>query len=271
MRVVLETYGDTGDGGVRLGGGAARWHLYDDHVHLTPHHTGGRLARFEAELLPFVEDLDACALAVIDMQNDFCSPGGWTDRSGLDHTACRAAVPGAVRAVEAARRHGMRVIWIYWHNRPDLRNLGAPTLWSFKHRTDQAGIGEELDRGRVLTEGSWGASLVDELAELVDADDIRVPKFRMNGFHGTQLDQVLRTQGVRTLFLAGVNVDQCVSTTMEDAYFRDYGAVLLADATATSSPAYCKEAVIFNAKQCWGFVTTTERFAAPDPYPAGAG
>lgn len=66
-----------------------------------------------------------------------------------------------------------------------------------------------------------------------------------------------------------MNVDQCVSTTMEDAYFRDYGAVLLADATATSSPAYCKEAVIFNAKQCWGFVTTTERFAAPDPYPAG--
>ncbi|MGC1210809.1 MAG: isochorismatase family protein [Micromonospora sp.] len=77
----------------------------------------------------------------------------------------------------------------------------------------------------------------------------------------------MRTQGIRTLFLAGVNVDQCVSTTMEDAYFRDYAAVLLADATATSSPAYCKKAVIFNAKQCWGFVTDTDRFARPRLYP----
>lgn len=37
---------------------------------------------------------------------------------------------------------------------------------------------------------------------------------------------------------------------------------------ATSSPDYCKEAVIFNAKQCWGFVTDTERLARPAPYPS---
>ncbi|MFC3500449.1 cysteine hydrolase family protein [Micromonospora krabiensis] len=271
MHPQRDIYGDTGDGGVRLGGGAARWHLYDDRVDLAPHEPAARRTRFDAELLPFVADLDACALAVIDVQNDFCSPGGWTDRSGLDHTACRAAVPGAVRAVRAARRHRIPVLWIYWHNRPDLRNLGAPTLWSFKHRRNQRGIGEELDRGRVLTAGSWGAELVDELKELVEPEDIRVSKFRMNGFHGTHLDQVLRSQGIRTLFLAGVNVDQCVSATMEEAYFLDYGVVLVEDATATSSPGYCKEAVIFNAKQCWGFVTTTDRFAEPTPEPVPGG
>ncbi|WP_319617169.1 hypothetical protein [Micromonospora tulbaghiae] len=31
-------------------------------------------------------------------------------------------------------------------------------------------------------------------------------------------------------------------------------------------PAYCKDAVVFNTKQCWGFVTTTDRFADPSPY-----
>ena len=62
----------------------------------------------------------------------------------------------------------------------------------------------------------------------------------------------------------GVNVDQCVTTTMEDAYFRDYNPVLLTDATATSSPAYCKDAVVFNARQCWGFTMTTEAFANPE-------
>lgn len=34
----------------------------------------------------------------------------------------------------------------------------------------------------------------------------------------------------------------------------------------TSSPPYCKDAVVFNAKQCWGFVTTTEHFANPQPF-----
>ena len=73
----------------------------------------------------------------------------------------------------------------------------------------------------------------------------------MNGFIGTHLDQVLRTQGISTLYFAGVNVDQCVATTMEEACFRDYNCVLLEDGCATSSPAYCRKSVVFNAKQCW--------------------
>ncbi|WP_210204371.1 cysteine hydrolase family protein [Devosia submarina] len=169
------------------------------------------------------------------------------------------------RAVKAARKHGMWVIWVYWHNRPDLRNLGPPTLYSFKHKPDQTGIGQDLENGPVLTKGSWGAEMVDELKPLMDEEDIHVEKVRMSGFYGTHLDQVLRTQGVSTLFLAGVNIDQCVTTTMEDAYFRDYNAVLLEDACATSSPDYCQQAVVFNAKNCWGFVTDTESFANPVP------
>ncbi|MFF5216295.1 cysteine hydrolase family protein [Micromonospora sp. NPDC000442] len=266
MAAYREIYRETGDGGVQLGASADRWYLYEDHVHLAPHHTEGQLVRFDAELLPFVDNLDRGALAVVDMQNDFCAPGGWTERSGLDHEACRAAIPGVQRAIDAARRHGMFVIWIYWHNRPDLRNLGAPTLHSFKHRLDQAGIGEDLDNGAVLTAGSWGAEMVDELKGYLVDDDIHVEKVRMSGFYGTHLDQVLRTQGIQTLYVCGVNADQCVSTTLEDAYFRDYNPVLIADATATSSPAYCKDAVLFNTKQCWGFVTTTDAFANPQPY-----
>jgi ureidoacrylate peracid hydrolase len=257
------------DGGIQLAASADRWHLFDDYVHLAPHHDDGRLLRWEAELKPIVDNPDRCALVVIDMQNDFCSPGGWTDASGLDHRACREAIPGIRRAIEAARGFGMWVIWVYWHNRPDLRNLGAPTLHSFKHDPGKKGIGEELENGKVLTAGSWGAEMVDELKELMHDDDIHVEKVRMSGFYGTHLDQVLRTQGIATLFLTGVNIDQCVTTTMEDAYFRDYNAVLLSDATATSSPPYCRDAVLFNAKQCWGFVTDTERFAAPRSFRGG--
>lgn len=73
----------------------------------------------------------------------------------------------------------------------------------------------------------------------------------MGGFQATHLDQVVRAEGIRTLTFGGVNTDECVSTTMEGAYFRDYAAVLLTDATATFSPGYCKDTVVFNAQQCW--------------------
>ncbi|GIJ24246.1 cysteine hydrolase family protein [Micromonospora lutea] len=266
-----EIYARSPEGGVQLAASADRWYLTDDHVHLSPHHTEGRLMRFDAQLLPIVDNPSRGALIITDMQNDFCSPGGWTHRSGLDHKACREAIPGVQRAIEAARAHGMWIIWVYWHNRPDLRNLGAPTLYSFKHSPDQAGIGQDLDHGPVLLSDSWGAEIVDELKPYADEDDIHVEKVRMSGFVGTHLEQVLRTQGISTLFFSGVNTDQCVTTTMQDAYFLDYNAVLLTDATATSSPAYCKDAVIFNARNCWGFTMTTEAFASPTPYPAENG
>ncbi|ASN82961.1 cysteine hydrolase family protein [Deinococcus ficus] len=268
-----EIYSRTENGAVQLAAGVDRWHLYDDYVHLAPQDTTGGLLRFDAQLMPFVDHPAQQALVIVDMQNDFLSPGGWTDASGLDYRKCRAALPGVIRALEVARQRQMWVIWVYWHNRPDLRNLGAPTLYSFKHKPSQKGIGEMLERGPVLTEGSWGARMADELLPLMRPEDVCVEKVRMNGFVGTHLEQVLRTQGIETLLFAGVNIDQCVTSTMEEAYFRDYNTVLIEDACATSSPDYCQQAVVFNARNCWGFSLTTEQLAAATPFsgPEAAG
>lgn len=259
-------YARTEDGAVQLASNADRWHLYEDYVHLDPGHPQDEYYRWEAEKKDIVDDPDRGALVVIDMQNDFCEPGGWADSMGMDPTDCRDAIPSIQRAIETAREYGMWVIWVYWHNREDLRNLGAPTLYSFKKDPDQPGIGEELENGAVLTEGSWGAEMVEDLQPFMDDEDIYVEKVRMSGFYGTHLEQVLRTQGIETLFFAGVNADQCVETTMEDAYFRDYNSILLTDATATASPDFCKDAVVHNAQLCWGFTMTTEQFADADPF-----
>lgn len=263
-----DIYARTESGGIQLAASNDRWELHDDFVHLSPAAAeGADLRRIEAELSPVVVDVKRSALVVIDMQNDFCSPGGWTDSSGLNYKGCRESIPGIQRAIGTARERGMWVIWVYWHNRPDLRNLGAPTLHAFKHKPSQTGIGEEIPgKGRVLTEGSWNAQIIDELRPLMREEDVRIEKVRLSGFWGTHLDQVLRTQGINTLFFTGVNVDQCVSTTLQDAHFRDYNCILLEDASSTSSPDFCKKDVVFNTKQCWGFVTDTERFGSAQPF-----
>ena len=77
-----DIYARTADGGVQLAASSDRWHLYEDYVHLAPHRPAdGTLRKFDAELMPFVDSVERGALVVIDMQNDFCSPGGWTGGS----------------------------------------------------------------------------------------------------------------------------------------------------------------------------------------------
>lgn len=256
-------YQNTENGGVQLGASTERWHLEKDFIDLSPHHRPiGKLLNIHTDEIPIVEDTRRMALVIVDMQNDFCSEGGWADRAGYDTQRCRSAIPGIQRAVRWARKHDLWVIWIGWANREDLRNLGAPTLYQYKKSLGMKGIGEPLSKGDecygALISDTWGTQVVDELSDFKKDTDVVVDKVRTSGFFGTHLDQILRTQGLTTLLFAGVNTDQCVSTTMEGACFRDYNVLLIEDATATSSPDYCKLAVLHNTRLCWGFVTSTE-------------
>jgi nicotinamidase-related amidase len=49
--------------------------------------------------------------------------------------------------------------------------------------------------------------------------------------------------------------------TLTDANFLGYGCVMLSDCCATSSPAFCTEATIWNVKKCFGFVATSMQLA----------
>jgi nicotinamidase-related amidase len=66
---------------------------------------------------------------------------------------------------------------------------------------------------------------------------------------------------VTTLFFAGVNADQCVMTTLQDAMFLGYDVVLVEDCAATTSPEYCMRATLYNVKLLFGFVTASEAIA----------
>ena len=87
-----------------------------------------------------------------------------------------------------------------------------------------------------------------------DIAELRVDKHRISGFWDTPLDSILRNLGTRSILFAGVNTDQCVMCTLTDANFLGYGCVLLEDCCATTSPAFCTEATLWNVRKCFGFV-----------------
>jgi ureidoacrylate peracid hydrolase len=62
---------------------------------------------------------------------------------------------------------------------------------------------------------------------------------------------------VTTLLFAGVNLDQCVLHTLADANFLGYDTLLLEDCAATTSPAFCRDATLYNVRQIFGFTLTS--------------
>jgi nicotinamidase-related amidase len=246
---------ETEEGG-RLGVGPAHWLATRSTVDMTMRRPEPRPLRLKASPQSVVVDLGSTAIVVIDMQNDFCAPGGLVDHKGGNYAAGRAPIAPLAALLPRLRSAGVPVIWVGWGTRPDLANLPPSQIHVFKPHGTGTGLGDPLPGGHVLQKDSWGAAVVDGLVQ--EPQDIRVDKHRISGFWDTPLDSILRNLGIHTLFFAGVNTDQCVLHSLADASFLGYGCILLEDCCATVSPAFCTEATIWNVKKCFGFVARSD-------------
>jgi ureidoacrylate peracid hydrolase len=229
-----------------------RWTFADGRIDLRRPHREARPVELRALPATVTADLARSALIVVDMQNDFCTEGGWLHSIGVDVSPLAPAVEALQALVPAARAANVPVVWLNWGNREDQANVPPGLAHVYDPEGRGVGIGAIMPNGsRVLTKGSWGAALVDGLHR--EPGDVDVDKYRMSGFWDTPLDSVLRNLRVDTLFLAGVNSDQCVSSTLVDAACLGYDVVLVDGASATTSPAFCHEATLYNTRQCYGF------------------
>ncbi|MHA4867296.1 cysteine hydrolase family protein [Duganella sp. PWIR1] len=218
--------------------------------------------RIESAPQSVILNLRQTAIIVIDMQNDFCTKEGWVDQIGGDPTPNRGPIAPLQCLLPELRQAGVPVIWLNWGNRPDLANMPPNQLHLYKPTGQGIGLGDPLasSGAPVLQKDSWAAAIVDELQP--EASDILVDKHRISGFWDTPLDSILRNLGIKTILFAGVNTDQCVLHTLSDANFLGYGCVLVEDCCATTSPAFCAEAAVWNVKKCFGFVTDSQRVRA---------
>jgi ureidoacrylate peracid hydrolase len=207
-------------------------------------------------------DLARAALLVIDMQNDFCDPAGWLASIGVDTAPARAPIPALQTLLPAFRGAGGQVLWVNWGNRPDRLNLSPSLLHVYNPDGAGNGLGQPLPHNgsRTLEAGSWGAAITTGLEPT--SQDLHVAKYRMSGFWDTPLDSILRNLDIRTLLFAGVNIDQCVMATLQDANFLGYDCILVEDACATTSPEFCTAATLYNVRQCFGFVTQSAALVA---------
>ncbi len=134
---------------------ANSWRLTDDAVDTTRPPCEPRPLRLAAEPRDVVIDLSHFAFISIDMQNDFCSPGGQCDATGRGLEETRKPNAPLHRPVPVLRDAGVPIVWVNWGNRLDRLNLSPALIWSFDPDGEGVGIGDPLPNGagNILTQG----------------------------------------------------------------------------------------------------------------------
>jgi nicotinamidase-related amidase len=168
------------------------------------------------------------ALVVIDMQRDFCLPGGAFDHLGIDISMYPPMIPRLARLIEGARAVDVPVIYIQMTVLPN-RASESPAQIRFNLRLHLAsGVPEPL---HYTPDGSTGQEIIPELAP--QEGDLVVKKYRSSGFSGTNLDLLLRSNGIKSVVMTGCTTEGCVESTARDALFNDYYVVVAEDCVAS--------------------------------------
>jgi nicotinamidase-related amidase len=178
-------------------------------------------------------DPASTALLVIDLQIDFLSPKGYLASKGYDTAPLRAILPVANRVIDAARTAGCLVVFTRQGHRADMADMAG-----YDRRSSKRALPKPAG---VLLRGSPGFEIVPEIK--VRTGDVIIDKTANGAFTYTELEPVLRAQGIKQLLFTGCTTDVCVHSTLREANDRYFECLLIEDACA-SGDAYAHAAAV---------------------------
>jgi nicotinamidase-related amidase len=178
------------------------------------------------------------------------------------------AAPKAARVVAANQRFlqrcrdaGIPVVHLLTQYR-DAEEIRANPFWRTRAENP------DNPRKNVLAhnlEGMPGCTVMPEVWR--GGDWLVDTKKRYDCFVGTDLDFLLRSHGVNTLYVTGVNTNSCVLSTVAAACSRDYAVVVVEDCVDTMDGPALHDAALACIRTAFGFVMTADEI---QPAPVAA-
>jgi nicotinamidase-related amidase len=159
-------------------------------------------------------DPKTAALLVMDFQTDIVAMVGADQEALLSRTA---------KLIDRVRQAGARVIYVVVGFRP-----GHPEV-----SPRNASFATLRETGRFAA-GAPGSEI--HVAVAPKPGEVVVTKHRVSAFAGTDLEMVLRANGIETLVLAGLATSGVVLSTLRHAADADHRIVVVEDCCADRDP-----------------------------------
>lgn len=150
------------------------------------------------------------ALIIVDMVRDFTDPEGL-----VYYPENRKILKHIQKALEAARERKLLIVFLQHRNRRGKIDRKAAAM-----------------RPNCM-EGTFGIE-IDPLLTVDEEKDYVIPKRRYSGFFGTDLDLVLRENGIENTIIVGTKTNCCIRATVTDAFYLDYTPYVIRECVATN-------------------------------------
>jgi len=159
------------------------------------------------------------ALVVIDLQKDLCY-------NPVRRAKVEAMVPNLLKAIDIFTSRNLPIYYVYFALQPDDEQF--------------ARFGETY-----CLEGSEGAEFIPEVLPLRGQ---AIKKRKHSAFFETELDDLLHSRQVSTLYLTGLQTQICIMTTAADASFRGYTAKIIEECVVSTRDISKQQALDWIAK-----------------------
>lgn len=162
------------------------------------------------------------ALVLIDYINEIChKDGAFGNYLMLEQNN---VINKLNKVITTARTNGWMVIWIIVAFDKNYLEANA-----------KSPIFSKAINNRKLIRNTWGTEILEALdyreGELIICKNV------VNPFHGTNLDHVLRVNGIEELYITGVSTEVAIQSATRDAHDRGYVVNVIGDCCASNNPA----------------------------------
>ncbi len=143
----------------------------------------------------------------------------------------------------------------------DAQEIAANPFWRTRAE-DPAATRKNVMRHNI--KGSPGCTVMPEL--FAPGDFVVETKKRYDCFLATDLDFLLKSHGINTLLITGVNTNSCVLATTTAANVRDYAVIVVEDCVETMDGPALHEAGLLCIRTAFGSVMDTDAVMALDVF-----
>ncbi len=159
-------------------------------------------------------DKSKSAVLLVEFQNQWTEKGLY-NRLIKKQLESRGVLENTKKLVKKARELGMKIIH-------------APLVIDPKNKKGWLAF---LTFGKVFTRGTRKAEISEGLFR--EGDLVVKGRYAFDAFVGSDLENILKENGIETVFVCGFTSDQCVAKTMQTLLKKGFDTRMVSDCTAT--------------------------------------